>query len=189
VPALLGTRAESASQRGNFNPNYKPWEQRLCMCPESDFYESIRTGKADVNCKPSTKISIPPAMHNFRPVAVTIISGCSSPPDSSGPQLQPQLQTVGAAIVHVPGVRFLRKHSDRQGNKNLNTASNAQLQAGSCDNNIGMQLATRLELNTGLQYHIGENFLWKFAMMDNLPNAVFAFGYTDASWDIGSLQV
>ena len=38
----------------------------------------------------------------------------------------------------------------------------------------------------GLQYHIGENFLWKFAMMDDLPNAVFAFGYTDASWTLGA---
>lgn len=32
----------------NFNPDYKPWDQRLCLCPDGDFYKAIRTGSASV---------------------------------------------------------------------------------------------------------------------------------------------
>jgi cation diffusion facilitator CzcD-associated flavoprotein CzcO len=32
----------------NFTPRYNPWEQRLCMCPEADFYESLRSRKGSV---------------------------------------------------------------------------------------------------------------------------------------------
>lgn len=32
----------------HFKPFYNPWEQRLCLCPDGDFYKSLRHGKADV---------------------------------------------------------------------------------------------------------------------------------------------
>jgi cation diffusion facilitator CzcD-associated flavoprotein CzcO len=32
----------------HFNPSYYPWEQRLCVCPNGDFYKSLRTGKSSV---------------------------------------------------------------------------------------------------------------------------------------------
>lgn len=32
----------------NFAPTYNPWEQRLCICPDGDFYKSLKTGFADV---------------------------------------------------------------------------------------------------------------------------------------------
>ncbi|KAI1452457.1 putative flavoprotein [Annulohypoxylon moriforme] len=32
----------------NFNPTYNPFEQRMCMCPDGDFYRCIREGKASV---------------------------------------------------------------------------------------------------------------------------------------------
>ncbi|CAP97010.1 hypothetical protein E8E15_001170 [Penicillium rubens] len=115
----------------NFTPNYKPWEQRLCMCPESDFYESIRTGKADVKTD---------TIANVTETTIQL---------QSGGELHPDI------IVTATGLKLC--------------------------------IAGGIEIFVdGLQYHIGENFLWKFAMMDNLPNAVFAFGYTDASWTLGA---
>lgn len=42
---LSGT---SMSVDPNFNPKYNPWEQRLCVCPDGDFFKSIRNGNADV---------------------------------------------------------------------------------------------------------------------------------------------
>ena len=33
----------------DFVPSYKPWEQRLCLCPDGDFYAAIRSGKASIN--------------------------------------------------------------------------------------------------------------------------------------------
>lgn len=32
----------------NFEPRYNPWEQRLCLCPDGDFFEAMRAGKASV---------------------------------------------------------------------------------------------------------------------------------------------
>jgi len=32
----------------HFTPNYNPWEQRLCLAPDADFFKAIRAGKASV---------------------------------------------------------------------------------------------------------------------------------------------
>ena len=32
----------------HFNPPYDPWDQRLCLAPDGDFFDVIREGKADV---------------------------------------------------------------------------------------------------------------------------------------------
>jgi len=32
----------------HFNPRYKPWDQRLCLVPDSDFFKAIRAGRASV---------------------------------------------------------------------------------------------------------------------------------------------
>lgn len=32
----------------HFTPDYKPWEQRLCLAPDNDLFEAIKSGTADV---------------------------------------------------------------------------------------------------------------------------------------------
>jgi cation diffusion facilitator CzcD-associated flavoprotein CzcO len=32
----------------HFTPRYNPWDQRMCLVPNSDLFESIRSGKAEV---------------------------------------------------------------------------------------------------------------------------------------------
>ncbi|CDR99900.1 probable monooxygenase [Sporisorium scitamineum] len=32
----------------HFKPSYNPWEQRLCVCPDGDFFETLRSGKAHI---------------------------------------------------------------------------------------------------------------------------------------------
>ncbi|KAK5164030.1 uncharacterized protein LTR77_010121 [Saxophila tyrrhenica] len=32
----------------HFNPSYYPFEQRVCFCPDADFYKSLRAGKSSV---------------------------------------------------------------------------------------------------------------------------------------------
>ena len=32
----------------HFTPPYKPWEQRLCLVPDDDLFEALKSGKADV---------------------------------------------------------------------------------------------------------------------------------------------
>ncbi|KAH7342201.1 monooxygenase flavin-binding family protein-like protein [Rhexocercosporidium sp. MPI-PUGE-AT-0058] len=32
----------------NFKPSYNPWEQRLCVCPDGDFFKALHRGNADM---------------------------------------------------------------------------------------------------------------------------------------------
>jgi cation diffusion facilitator CzcD-associated flavoprotein CzcO len=32
----------------HFKPRYNPWDQRMCLCPDGDFFKALRNGKADV---------------------------------------------------------------------------------------------------------------------------------------------
>lgn len=32
----------------HFDPSYNPWQQRLCLCPDNDFYDCLKTGKAKI---------------------------------------------------------------------------------------------------------------------------------------------
>ncbi|KAJ5820582.1 hypothetical protein N7474_006173 [Penicillium riverlandense] len=115
----------------DFTPRYNPWEQRLCMCPEADFYESLRNGKGSVKTD----------------IIQTVTE--SSIQLQSGDELHPDI------IVTATGLK--------------------------------LRIAGGIDIFVdGEQYHIGEHFLWKYAMMDNLPNAIFAFGYVDASWTLGA---
>ena len=32
----------------HFTPRYNPWDQRLCLVPDADFFRAIRAGKVSV---------------------------------------------------------------------------------------------------------------------------------------------
>ncbi len=53
VKALLRTLAVRMLPTGfdvdtHFNPSYQPWDQRMCLVPDGDFFKAIKSGKADV---------------------------------------------------------------------------------------------------------------------------------------------
>lgn len=35
-------------QNPHFEPKYNPWEQRLCFCPDGDFFDALKDEKADI---------------------------------------------------------------------------------------------------------------------------------------------
>jgi cation diffusion facilitator CzcD-associated flavoprotein CzcO len=50
---VIGAAATKQLPKGfpldpNFKPKYNPWEQRMCLAPDGDFYKSIRKGKGNV---------------------------------------------------------------------------------------------------------------------------------------------
>ena len=45
VQAALGSDCDVAQ---HFTPAYKPWDQRVCLVPDGDFFAAIRSGKASV---------------------------------------------------------------------------------------------------------------------------------------------
>ncbi|MFZ2652249.1 MAG: NAD(P)/FAD-dependent oxidoreductase, partial [Burkholderiaceae bacterium] len=45
VRRALGPGADIAT---HFTPRYNPWEQRLCLVPDGDFFEAVKSGRASV---------------------------------------------------------------------------------------------------------------------------------------------
>lgn len=50
----------------HFNPNYDPWDQRLCMVPDGDMFKSIREGRAEV---------VTDHIERFTPTGIQLRSG------------------------------------------------------------------------------------------------------------------
>ncbi|KAH9827489.1 Pyridine nucleotide-disulfide oxidoreductase [Teratosphaeria destructans] len=102
------------SRDPHFNPTYNPFEQRLCFCPDSDFYQALRRGKASV---------------------------------ATG-----HIDTVTADTIRLTDGQEL--HPDI------------------------IVTATGLKLRfAGGPYHVGEKFIWRGVMIEDLPNAAYVFGY------------
>lgn len=115
----------------NFTPRYNPWEQRLCLCPDDDFYECIRTGKGSIHTG---------VIDSVTENAIGL---------QSGDRLHPDI------IVTATGLK--------------------------------LRMAGGIEITVDDKpFDIPENHMWKYAMVENLPNAVFALGYVDASWTLGA---
>jgi cyclohexanone monooxygenase len=45
---LAGIQLRSRELAQHFSPNYKPWDERLCVVPDGDLFSQIRQGKASV---------------------------------------------------------------------------------------------------------------------------------------------
>ena len=115
----------------NFNPSYSPFQQRMCFCPDGDFYESLKKGKSSIQTGIIEKVT---------EKSIKLESGQEMMPD---------------IIVTATGLKI-------------------QL-AG------GMKL-----LVDGNVINVSDKFVWKSVMMQDLPNAAFVVGYTDASWTLGA---
>ena len=127
VPQLPPT----LSHDPHFTPKYTPFEQRVCFCPDADFYKSLRSGKASVETG----------------IVDTITSDKIKL--ASGEELHPDI------IV---------------------TATGLKLRVGG-----GMNVSV-----DGKPYNVGEKFVWKGVMLEDLPNCAFVIGYVDASWTLGA---
>ncbi|KAJ6445241.1 hypothetical protein O9K51_03647 [Purpureocillium lavendulum] len=115
----------------DFLPSYKPWQQRMCMCPDGDFYEALRIGKASIKTGIIDRVTK------------------SSIHLRSGEELHPDI------IVTATGLK-------------LSTAGGIHIKID------------------GEVFAISDKFAWNMAMLEDLPNAIFAWGYVDASWTLGA---
>src|SRR3954469_11655412 len=50
----------------HFNPRYDPWDQRMCIVPDGDFFDAISSGKASV---------VTSAIDRFTPAGIRLTSG------------------------------------------------------------------------------------------------------------------
>lgn len=115
----------------HFNPKYNPWEQRLCLCPDGDFYAALRSGKGSIETG---------VIESVTPNSIKLVSGKELNPD---------------III---------------------TATGLKLCFGG-----GIQVAV-----DGKRIDFSEKYIWQGAMIEDVPNAAYSFGYVDASWTLGA---
>ncbi|KAE8355873.1 hypothetical protein BDV28DRAFT_162285 [Aspergillus coremiiformis] len=115
----------------HFRPQYNPWDQRLCVCPDGDFFKCLHTGRADVKTDTIREVT-----------ASGIVL-------DSGEKLDADL------IV---------------------TATGLKLQ-------IGGEVSLLVD---GVPQHVFEKYAWHGVMLQDIPNAAFVAGYTNASWTLGA---
>ncbi|EOD51198.1 putative flavin-containing monooxygenase-like protein [Neofusicoccum parvum UCRNP2] len=131
----LGTLKQlpkGVSHDPHFVPNYNPWEQRMCVCPDGDFYKSLQEGTSSI---------------------------------ATG-----QIKTVSARGVEL-------ENGERLDDVDVIVTATG----------LKIQLAGGAKLFVdGEQVDPGTKFLWKGVMLQDVPNAAFVIGYTNASWTLGA---
>ncbi|KAL4971481.1 hypothetical protein BDW66DRAFT_146074 [Aspergillus desertorum] len=115
----------------HFKPRYNPWDQRLCVSPNGDFYQSLHTGKAAVKTDTIKAVTSK---------GIELNSGEFLSADMIIPATGLRLRIAGGASISVDGVPV----------------------------------------------HLSDKFIWHGMMLQDMPNAAFIIGYTNASWTLGA---
>lgn len=114
----------------HFEPRYDPWQQRLCISPDGDFFKCLHTGRADIKTDRIERVT------NNR---ILLSSGEELEADIIITATGLKIQIAGGATFSVDG--------------------------GVCQ--------------------ISEKYLWNGTMLQDVPNAAYLMGYTNASWTLG----
>jgi monooxygenase len=78
----------------HFAPRYGPWDQRLCLVPDGDLFEALRTGRASI---------VTDEVESFTPEGVRLASGQELPADVVVTATGFSMQLLGGAQVRVDG--------------------------------------------------------------------------------------
>lgn len=89
----LGDSADLA----DFTPTYNPWDQRLCLVPDSDLFQAMRSGKARV---------ITAEIDTLTETGIRLMSGEELPADIIVSATGLELQVMGGADLRVDGKPF-----------------------------------------------------------------------------------
>jgi monooxygenase len=79
----------------HFTPRYNPWDQRLCLVPDSDLFASLKSGKSSV---------VTDTIDTFTPKGIKLKSGQELEADIIVTATGLQLQLLGGLQVTVDGV-------------------------------------------------------------------------------------
>ncbi|HEY2070165.1 MAG TPA: NAD(P)/FAD-dependent oxidoreductase [Rhizomicrobium sp.] len=80
----------------NFTPRYNPWDQRLCLVPDNDLFEAIKSGKTDI---------VTDQIERFTPDGITLKSGKTLEADIIVTATGLKLELLGGLDVTVDGER------------------------------------------------------------------------------------
>jgi cation diffusion facilitator CzcD-associated flavoprotein CzcO len=86
----------------HFKPRYKPWDQRMCLIPDADFYNAISAGRAEV---------VTDRIDHFDATGIALESGAHLDADIIVTATGLQLQALGGATISLDGEQV--DHRDR----------------------------------------------------------------------------
>ena len=78
----------------HFQPPYNPWDQRLCLAPDGDFFEAIKSGKAGIETD---------RIERFSETGVVLRSGTEVPADIVITATGLALEVAGGATIAIDG--------------------------------------------------------------------------------------
>ena len=78
----------------NFTPTYNPWEQRLCLVPDSDMFAALKSGRAEVKTD---------QIERFATTGILLKSGEELPADIVITATGLNLQMLAGVEIHVDG--------------------------------------------------------------------------------------
>ncbi len=79
----------------HFNPVYDPWDQRVCIVPDGDFFAALSSGRAEV---------VTDRIDTFTPTGIRLASGAELPADIVVTATGLALRAVGGIAMTVDGV-------------------------------------------------------------------------------------
>jgi cation diffusion facilitator CzcD-associated flavoprotein CzcO len=98
VKLSLGDKFEAK----HFTPNYKPWDQRVCLCPDADFFNAMKADKASVETD---------QIANFNETGITLKSGKALQADVIVTATGLQIQFFGGIDFIIDGKPFVANQS------------------------------------------------------------------------------
>jgi cation diffusion facilitator CzcD-associated flavoprotein CzcO len=78
----------------HFSPTYGPWDQRLCACPDGDFFNVLRDGKASI---------VTDTIESFTPTGIKLTSGQELEADIIVTATGLAVQLLGGATLSMDG--------------------------------------------------------------------------------------
>ncbi len=78
----------------HFSPTYNPWDQRLCVVPDNDLFESVKAGKAEV---------VTDSIHHFTEKGILLESGRQLDADIVVKATGLKVQLMGGMSMHING--------------------------------------------------------------------------------------
>ncbi|MGB9989400.1 flavin-containing monooxygenase [Massilia sp. SM-13] len=88
---------ESGLAREHFTPDYKPWDQRVCVVPDGDLFRAIREGKASVATD---------TIERFTPDGIVLGSGRELAADVVVIATGLKLRILGGMAITIDGLPF-----------------------------------------------------------------------------------
>ncbi len=81
----------------HFTPKYNPWDQRLCLVPDSDLFQAIKTGRATV---------VTDTIERFTETGIKLASGQELPADIVVTATGLKMQILSGMAISVDGTRI-----------------------------------------------------------------------------------